>query len=127
MPYGGIKVLEIPILVLSAGPTPKPVFKATYGLAFAGSYLAAFLLKEMVAEVLSNVQFLGPPELITFERICALVFAYHQHFTTRSKHSLKLTTRLIFSLVDTVPRAEPFMSQNFTLIKRPFSRNGKRF
>jgi GrpB-like predicted nucleotidyltransferase (UPF0157 family) len=96
MPYGGIKVLEIPICIISHGPNPGVLFKATYGMAFAGSYLAAFLLKELVAEVLSNIQFLAPVEAISFERICGLVFLFHRHFHNTIKKQLKAHNEIDF-------------------------------
>jgi GrpB-like predicted nucleotidyltransferase (UPF0157 family) len=93
MPYGGIKVLEIPVRIISATNAATrradQLFIGNYGMTFAGSYLSAFLLKELIAEVLSHLQFLGPAEAISFERICDLVHRVHKHFHERIRAHLK--------------------------------------
>jgi GrpB-like predicted nucleotidyltransferase (UPF0157 family) len=94
MPYGGIKVLQIPVHVIPVGRnTPGPVeepFEAVYGMAFAGDFVAAFLVKESVAEVLQHGQFAGPMESFSFSAICRLVLRLYDHFyrTLRSELSI---------------------------------------
>lgn len=57
MPHGGIKIMEIPIQIFSATDEKlgkaELLFSQKYGMAFAGSYFTAFLMKELVAEVLT--------------------------------------------------------------------------
>jgi GrpB-like predicted nucleotidyltransferase (UPF0157 family) len=93
MPYGGIKVLEIPIRILSATDAKTQradnLFIGNYGMTFAGAYLSAFLLKELIAEVLSHLQFPGPAEGISFDAICDLVHRVHKHLHEKIRAHLK--------------------------------------
>jgi len=102
MPYGGIKVLEIPIRIYSPTPAatgrPELWFDKTYGMAFAGSYTTAFLLKELIAEVLTHVQFLGPQESISFDKICEFVFRFHKHLHEKLKSHLETDYEIDFFL-----------------------------
>jgi GrpB-like predicted nucleotidyltransferase (UPF0157 family) len=49
-------------------------------MTFAGSYLTAFLMKEMLTELLGHLQVLGPASSISFESICRMVMKVHKHF-----------------------------------------------
>jgi GrpB-like predicted nucleotidyltransferase (UPF0157 family) len=117
MPYGGIKVLEIPVRIISATDattrTAEQLFFGNYGMTFAGSYLSAFLLKELIAEVLSHLQFLGPAGAISFERICDLVHRIHKHFHERIRVHLKAGYETDFILGGFCPAAQKVRAAKF--------------
>ncbi len=102
MPYGGIKVLEVPVRIISATNAATGVadqlFIGNYGIAFAGSYFTAFLLKELVAEVMSHLQFLGPANAISFDKMCDLVHRLHAHFHEKIRDRLQRDYELDFFL-----------------------------
>ena len=102
MPYGGIKLLEIPILVRSAADQEtqraEELVSTRYGMAFAGSYFTAFLLKELVAEVLTHVQFLGAAGGVQFEHVCDLVLRFHAYFHEQIGNDLEHDYELDFFL-----------------------------
>jgi GrpB-like predicted nucleotidyltransferase (UPF0157 family) len=84
MPYGGIKVLKVPVCITSAVDAKteraEDFLRVNYGMAFVGVYFSAFLLKELISEVLSHLQFPGSREAVSFELICQLVARFHTHF-----------------------------------------------
>jgi len=83
MPFGGVKVLGIPVRYsapVTQGTSVRESWTWTYGFAFSGNYLAAFLVKEMMTAVLADLQGIGGAEMAQFERICALVGKFHSHF-----------------------------------------------
>lgn len=87
----GIKVVTIPVRIVSArdaktGHTDER-FRANYGLAFSGSYLAGYVVREVLAEILSHLQFIAPTELMTIERIMKIVHAFHRFYTGRLRES----------------------------------------
>ena len=99
MPFGGVKVLEVPFRYTSPRrPTnaEAEVLERNYGIAFSGSYLEAFLLKELIAEILGHLTAPGGPELAAFERICELVGKFHQHFYEEIESNLKTGEDLAF-------------------------------
>lgn len=102
MPFGGIKVFELPVRVISPADVAtghsQELFKTTFGIACAGSYLTAFLMKELAAEVLSHLQFLGGPDEITFDRICEFAAKFHAHLHERTSTQLKFWYDLDFLL-----------------------------
>lgn len=102
MPYGGIKVLEIPVEIISAtdSQTGKAdlLFSGNYGLAFVGHYLAAFLFKELASEVLRHGQYIGSANTISFEIVCNLVSRFHEHFYQQIKDHLTTNHELDFFL-----------------------------
>jgi GrpB-like predicted nucleotidyltransferase (UPF0157 family) len=107
MPYGGIKVLEVPVRVIGpyqAGQA-EPLFVQNYGIGFVGHYLAAFLLKELVSEVLSHAQFLGRREEISFDLICELVVRIHRHFYPQIRDHLTTNHVLDFFLAGFCPQS----------------------
>ena len=110
MPFSGIKVLEIPIRINSptdgATHQTQELFNRTYGMAFAGSYLAAFLLKELVAEVLTHVQVLGSAEDISFIKICDLVLRFHKHFHEKIRSHLTADYEIDFFLAGYCPQEQ---------------------
>lgn len=85
MPFGGVKLLELPIRVVGATDNSTqntPVlFHGTFGIAFVDSFFIAFLLREMLAGVLGGVQFLGGRDDLNIERICKVVRHFHEHFS----------------------------------------------
>jgi GrpB-like predicted nucleotidyltransferase (UPF0157 family) len=100
MPFGGIKVLELPVKVISAVDAAtqqsQELFRATYGMACAGSLLTAFLVKELVAEVLNHLQFLGGANEIEFDRICRVVAKFHAHLHSQISRDLEYSHDLDF-------------------------------
>ncbi|MBE0541982.1 MAG: GrpB family protein [Verrucomicrobia bacterium] len=102
LPYGGIKVLELPVRIISATDAQSGIaqnlFVGNYGMAFAGSYLSAFLLKELIAEVLTHLQFLGSANAISFDKVCDLVHRVHLHFHEKIRVHLKSGYEIDFFL-----------------------------
>lgn len=99
MAYGGIKVLEIPVeygTPPAEGGHAQPAWSSTYGFAFAGSFLPAFLLKELVADVLTHVQGIGGPQQAAFDKLCGLVAKLHRHFHDEIHESLEYEGELDF-------------------------------
>jgi GrpB-like predicted nucleotidyltransferase (UPF0157 family) len=109
MPYGGIKVLEIPVRVISAfdAATQKAeiVYSGTYGMAFAGVYFAAFVVKELVSEVLTHVQFLGAREELSFDVVCETVATFYGHYYNQIRDHLPQHYLLDFLLGGYCPRS----------------------
>jgi GrpB-like predicted nucleotidyltransferase (UPF0157 family) len=108
MPYSGIKVLQIPVRVIS--PMDKTtgrhemLFETSYGMAFAGSYASAFLIKEMVAEVLSHIQYLRQVEDFSFDKVCELVHEIHKDFHEKIRDDLKGGSDIDFFLGGYCPK-----------------------
>lgn len=75
-PFGGIKVLCVPVEI--RGPTDAQtdkseiLYQKVAGMCFEGGFLGAYLVKEVISEVLSHLQTIDAPEHITFERIAHL-------------------------------------------------------
>lgn len=87
----GIKVATIPVRIVSArdGKTGQieERFRANYGLAFSGSYLAGYIIREALSEVLSHLQFVATTDVMTIERIMKIVHAFHKYYTARLRES----------------------------------------
>src|ERR1039458_7067695 len=116
MPYGGIKVLEVPVEIWSASPEngePELLLRRRYGMAFTGTYLAAFLLKELISEVLSHTQFAGAAEAVSFEHVCGLVCDFHGHFYNQLRDHLPRHQGLDFFLGGFCPRAQRIRMAKF--------------
>ena len=79
-----------------AGQDERVRWQWTYGFAFSGDYLAAFLVKELVAGLLSNLQGPGGPALARFENVCELVSRFHGHFFREIKCNLGAGQNLEF-------------------------------
>lgn len=83
MPFGGIKVLNIPIRII--GPTDAETNKSEVlyshigGLCFEGGYLGAYLVKEVISEVLSHLQTIDSADNLTFKRIADVAFNFYSH------------------------------------------------
>jgi hypothetical protein len=71
-------------------------FTGTYGLAFSGSFLAGYVIREVLSEVLSQLQFIAPNEFMTIEQIMRIVHAFHKFYTVRVRESFKLGHDLDF-------------------------------
>ena len=88
-PFGGIKVLAIPVKI--QGPvdantgSSELLYEKTAGLCFSGSFVTAFLVKEIISEVLFNLQSLDPPTQISFEHIAGLAYALNTNAVTRGE------------------------------------------
>jgi len=93
MPYGGVKVLALPVRIIPPG-TNIPgqfgnPFERTFGMAFVDGYVPAFLLKEALSEALPHLQIVGEPANVTFFQICDLVLKFHRHFHEELRRHLK--------------------------------------
>jgi hypothetical protein len=82
----GIKVLQVPVRVISATDASTGHFTTlytnTFGLSFVGRFITAYLVKENISELLFNLQYIGQPNEITFEKICKIVFACYTRVLT---------------------------------------------
>ena len=62
----GIKLATIPVRIVSARDAETghidERFRADFGLAFSGSYLAGYIIREALSEVLSHLQFIAPTD-----------------------------------------------------------------
>ena len=58
----------------------QEVLQCNYGIAFGGNYLTAFLVKEILADILGHLTGAGGPQLANFEKVCELIGKFHQHF-----------------------------------------------
>jgi hypothetical protein len=78
----GIKVLQIPVRIISAidSATKKSstIYQSVFGLIFAGPFLSGYLVKETISELLFNLQYVGLIEALKFEKICETVFVAYQ-------------------------------------------------
>jgi hypothetical protein len=87
----GIKIATIPVRIVSARDAKTGQiderFRADYGLAFSGSYLAGYVIREALSEVLSHLQFIATVELMTIERIMKIVHEFHKFYTARLRKS----------------------------------------
>ena len=117
MPHGGIKIMEIPIQIFSATDEKlgkaELLFSQKYGMAFAGSYFTAFLMKELVAEVLTHSQFLGTAEFISFTKICDFVLRFHKHFHEKIRDHLTTDYEVDFFLGGYCPQAKKIRVAKF--------------
>jgi hypothetical protein len=96
----GIKLATIPVRVLSAQSAQSRQtderFNANYGLAFSGSYLAGYVIREVLSEILSHLQFVAATELMTIERIMRIVHVFHGFYTNRLRESFQFGHDLDF-------------------------------
>ena len=118
MDFHGVKVLTVPIRIRPCGSDPDPIFETTYGMAFAGSYLAAFLIREVISEVLTNLQHVGNAGTISFAKICDLVFAYHKHFHDKIKVGLKGSNEIDFILSGYCPASNQIRAAKFYVCEK---------
>ena len=84
-------------------------------MAFAGSYFTAFLLKELVAEVLTHSQFLGTSEFISFTKICDFVLRFHKHFHEKIRDHLTTDYEVDFFLAGYCPQAKKIRVAKFSV------------
>lgn len=126
MPFGGVKLLELPVRVV--GPTDSSngrsavVFEGVYGIAFVDSFFLAFLLREMLAGVLADVQFIGAPADLNIERICKVVRHYHEHFSREVDKHHGQDSDLEFFLGGFCPATNRIRFFRFSMIGEPASR-----
>jgi len=84
----GIKVMAIPVKV-SGVPLVKDakysnvLFSRVYGFCYAGSLPNAATIKELLGELLQQVQFVPPPELLSFEKICEFIIEYCENISSQ--------------------------------------------
>lgn len=116
-PYGGIKILAVPVRIL--GPTDAntgnavKLYEHVAGLAFAGSVTTAFHVKEVICEVLSHLQSLLPPERQSFEQIASLAFRFYKHLFSRFQASLQWDMEADFILAGYCPTARTIRAFRF--------------
>lgn len=134
----GIKIAGVPVRIATAedATTRKAElrFSATYGIAFAGSYLAGFVIREMLSEVLQSLQFIADADQMTIERLMKVVYAFHAHYTKTLRKSFNFGHDLdfliggrcpasgvvkVFRFISTESEAEPQYEE--VLTKLPFS------
>jgi GrpB-like predicted nucleotidyltransferase (UPF0157 family) len=84
-------------------------------MAFTGTYLAAFLLKELISEVLSHTQFAGGAESVCFDHICGLVCDFHGYFYGQIRDHLPAHHRLEFFLGGFCPQAQRIRIAKFSV------------
>jgi hypothetical protein len=87
----GVKILECPVKIITAINRETGHFdvlhESTIGIGIAGSFLTAYLVKEQVTDVLPNLQYVGDPQLLTFEKIAGAAFKIYRHgIETLTKH-----------------------------------------
>jgi hypothetical protein len=58
--------------------------------------LAGYVIREVLSEVLSHLQFIAATELMTIERIMRIVHAFHEFYTKRLRESFRLGHDLDF-------------------------------
>lgn len=90
----GIKLLPVPIRIYgprdsSTGITSL-IHESTYGLGFAGSFLAAQTIREFLFIVLQRLQAIPDQTDTSFEGICSLVLKYANHLAKQLSSELKL-------------------------------------
>jgi GrpB-like predicted nucleotidyltransferase (UPF0157 family) len=106
MPYGGIKILQVPVVYATPPPeggNSRVAWSTTYGLGFAGSFFAAFLVKELIASVLSCIQGIMQPANLTFDTICNLVAKFHRHFHHEIHRHLRYSAEIDFFFAGLCP------------------------
>jgi GrpB-like predicted nucleotidyltransferase (UPF0157 family) len=118
MPFGGIKVFDLPVRVISATDGSTGHY-ATYGIACAGSYLNMFLVKELVAEVVAHLQIAGTQEEISFEKICELVSKFHDHLFQQTSTQLGFPSEMDFFLGGVCPQAQSVKVARFWTRENP--------
>ena len=117
MPHGGIKVFELPVRYSSPNfQNGQPgAWSTTYGMAFSGSYLTAFLLKEMLADVLARLQGIGGLPDASFDNVCNLVANFYRHYCGEIGNVLRATDTLSFFLGGFCPVANRVRAARFGL------------
>ena len=77
----GVKVVQVPIRIISAvdAQTQKSstVFESVFGFTFSGPFLTAYLVRELVSEILFHLQYIGTRESLNFKMICEVVFGVY--------------------------------------------------
>lgn len=131
----GIKICAIPVRIISAIDRDtgefSERFSGQYGLAFSGSFTSAYVIREILSEVLQNLQFVGLSSSMSIERIMNLVHKFHAYYTDqlRAKHSFGLDLDFILAgkcpVTGTVKVFQFIAEQNATysevLLSKPFS------
>lgn len=126
MPFGGVKLLELPVRIV--GPTEastqhrEVLFEGVYGIAFVDSFFIAFLLKEMLAGVLADIQFLGAQTDLGIEKVCEVVRQYHEHFSREADRHHGQDSDLEFFLGGLCPANNRIRVFKFFLAGDPASR-----
>lgn len=79
----GIKVLECPIEIISAidhsTGNYTVLHQSSVGMAFSGSQLAAYLVKERISELFLKLQYVGALQDLTFSKIADAAFKVYCH------------------------------------------------
>jgi hypothetical protein len=79
----GVKILVCPVRIITAVEAGTGNYRvlhdSTIGIGLAGHMLTAYLVKEQMADVLANLQYVGDPARLTFSKITEAVFKIYRH------------------------------------------------
>ncbi|GGN37044.1 MULTISPECIES: hypothetical protein [Marinomonas] len=114
----GIKIVTVPISVISAADTntgnSELMFSSAYGFIYAGSTLNAYLTKELVSDFMSNIQPIGEHS-VSFDTICQAI----EHFSTHISKELCFQTAekgiVEFVLTGVCPDSKLIKAAKFSL------------
>lgn len=109
MKFGGVKIAEIPVIYRGPhdhGTGQQAHIELRFGFAFSGEYLAAFLIRELIGQVLVHIQGIGDPSSFNFEDVCQLVSALHQRLHTQIEENLTRGESVEFFFGGYCPRSK---------------------
>jgi hypothetical protein len=77
----GVKVVQVPIRIIPAVDAQtqqySTVFESVFGFTFSGHFLTAYLVRELLSEILFHLQYIGTRESLNFKTICEVVFGVY--------------------------------------------------
>ncbi len=106
MPFGGIKVAEVPVHYVWHDDQGPHHWQHTYGLAYAGDVLSAFLLKELVSDALRHLEGLRRPGDFGFDDLKAIVASAQRHFAGDMLRHLGENENLDFFFAGFCPKTQ---------------------
>jgi hypothetical protein len=118
----GIKVLSLPLNIYSPSePEKQPTLEYNYeiGLAFAGSTVSAYTIKESIYEILKNLQYIPNYTDLSMENIAKLVFNVYKKLSlvlcqTMNKEGMCLVILSGYCLIQKIIRTFKFYYDNST-------------
>lgn len=114
----GIKVMAIPIRVIGIVDEPNNpdpvILSKRYGFCFSGSLVSAYTLKELLEELLHNMQYIGEPETLSFEAICRCLVGYSDRISTEICKYMFENGRYEFFLAGYCPRENCLRAAQFS-------------
>ena len=106
----GIKIFQVPVKIFEprdSGTGKQPlIFQATYGLGFAGPFLAVQVLREFLFIVLQRLCAISDDSCYSFDGICAIVHKYVTHLSEKLSRELDGDYALEFFLCGNCPRTQ---------------------